>query len=667
MKQVSGAFKEAIKQYGRQLDVMITYTENGTSKMLTNDDLFSVTPVVNANLMKSVMKQLDFESYIKVPKDTWINVRFGILVGEGYTVEQVHQMRVDRLNSTEVRMLQGFEYVDLGDYLVTEEPEYNADTSNYLHKCFDKMIFAMKAYEPLNVTYPISIKNYLNALANKINIKPKPSNFYNQHKIIERELYEGLGYTYRDVLDEIAQATGSIICVNDLNKLEVRYLTNTNETINEDYLKDINVEFKDKYGLINSVVLSRSAGSDNVYLRDEQSVAQNGLCEIKISDNQILNSNNRSDFLQGILSAVNGISYYINDFKSPGICYLEIGDKYNVQIGEKTYSCVLLNDEINITQGLEEQIYTEMPEQSETDYTKADKTDQKINQTNLIIDKQQQQITATVSRVEANEENISSLQIDVTGIHTEVSKKVGNDEIISKINQSAEAVTINANKISLSGKDIDLTGDNVTISSNKFNVDKYGNMTCNNADITGGSFNVSALTGSTDTFRINNRNNNAEYTYVGPTNNVIQGTEGHVHLQAKSAVSDHSYVIVANELGTATIITEEWVQTPQVIQTSLESQKKNFEKYNNALDVIKNIDIYKYNLKNEEDGTKKHIGFVIGENFNYREEITSKNNDGVDIYSFVSLCCQAIKEQQEEIEKLRKEIDNESNNKSRII
>lgn len=452
MKQVSEAFKEAIKQYGRQLDVMITYTENGTNKMLTNDDLFSVTPVVNANLMKSVMKQLDFESYIKVPKNTWINVRFGVLVGEGFTVQEVHQMRVDRLNSTEVRMLQGFEYINLGDYLVTEEPEYNADTNNYIHKCFDKMIFSMKEYEPLNVTYPISIKNYLKALASTIEIDVKSSTFYNENNMIQQELYKGLGYTYRDVLDEIAQATGSIICINNLNKLEVRYINETNETIDEQSLKDIDVSFAKKYGKINSIVLSRSAESDNVYLRDEESVAENGLCEVKIKNNQIMNFNDRSEYLPGILSALDGIEYYIIDLKSPGITYLEVGDKYNIKVGDITYTCLMLNDEIDITQGLEEQIYTEMPEQSETDYTKADKTDQRINRTDLIVDKQQQQITATVSRVETNEENISSLQIDVNGIHTEVSKKVGNDEIISKINQTAEQIQIEANKISLARK-----------------------------------------------------------------------------------------------------------------------------------------------------------------------------------------------------------------------
>lgn len=105
--------------------------------------------------------------------------------------------------------------------------------------------------------------------------------------------------------------------------------------------------------------------------------------------------------------------------------------------------------------------------------------------------------------------------------------------------------------------------------------------------------------------------------------------------------------------GTGTIITEKYISTPQVTQTSLEENKKNFEKFDKALDIINNIDIYKYNLKDEEENTKKHIGFVIGDNYKYSQEVTSYNNDGVDIYSFVSVCCKAIQELQEEIKSLK--------------
>ena len=93
-----------------------------------------------------------------------------------------------------------------------------------------------------------------------------------------------------------------------------------------------------------------------------------------------------------------------------------------------------------------------------------------------------------------------------------------------------------------------------------------------------------------------------------------------------------------------------------VQQTSLETKKKNFEKLENALDIIKNIDIYKYHMKEENDTDKKHIGFVIGDKFNYSKEVTSKENDSVELYSYISVCCKAIQEQQEQIKQLQERI-----------
>jgi hypothetical protein len=90
---------------------------------------------------------------------------------------------------------------------------------------------------------------------------------------------------------------------------------------------------------------------------------------------------------------------------------------------------------------------------------------------------------------------------------------------------------------------------------------------------------------------------------------------------------------------------------------SQEEGKKNFEKLENALDIVKATDIYKYNYKQEKDGTKKRIGLVIGDNYNYAKEITDRENEGVDLYSMTSVCLQAIKEQQAQIEKLKEEIN----------
>lgn len=98
-----------------------------------------------------------------------------------------------------------------------------------------------------------------------------------------------------------------------------------------------------------------------------------------------------------------------------------------------------------------------------------------------------------------------------------------------------------------------------------------------------------------------------------------------------------------------------------LIERSLETYKKNFEKLDNGLNIIKSTEIYKYNLNTQKDKEKKHIGFVIGANYNYSSDITAEdengNEIGVDLYSMISVAYKAIQEQQEQIEKLQDEIN----------
>lgn len=368
MKTHTIDFKNQLTELGRELRGVITY--NNTT---LEEEINAITPHYEADILKSVMKQLDLELTVDIPLNTILNCQIGILVNGDY------------------------EMLNYGNYVVYKS-EKQEDTNTYKLTCYDKLLYSMKQNEDLGVEYPIKIKDYLVALGNKIGLSVANTTFYNQDMKIPSELYLGQDYTYRDILDEIAQATGSLICLNENDEIVVKYPTQTNDTIDEDYLKDINVDFGQKYGVINSIVLSRSGESDNVYLRDEKSVAQNGLTEVKIVDNQIMNFNNRSDYLQGILNALNGLYYYLNDFNSTGILYYEVGDLYNVKIGENTYQCLMLNDEINVTTGIEEIIHTDMPEKSETDYSKADKTDMRINKTYIIVDKQNQTIDAVVKQ-----------------------------------------------------------------------------------------------------------------------------------------------------------------------------------------------------------------------------------------------------------------------------
>lgn len=120
---------------------------------------------------------------------------------------------------------------------------------------------------------------------------------------------------------------------------------------------------------------------------------------------------------------------------------------------------------------------------------------------------------------------------------------------------------------------------------------------------------------------------------VGTTKYCLMTDEGNLH-------SEELFVN-----GDATVIGE-------FINTSLKEKKKNIEEFNNGLEIVLNTKIYYYNLKDEENETKKHIGFIIGDQYSYSKEITSKKNDGANLYSMVSVAYKAIQELEERVKKL---------------
>lgn len=426
MKTHTAEFKENIKKIGRELKSVVTFELNGVDYELSNPQLNSVTPHYEGAILKSIMRQLDLDSDVFIPKNTEINYRLGVKVRNATQIDD------------------GYDYIDYGNYIV-KDIEIQEDTKSFKIIAFDKMLYSMKEYEQINVTYPTTVRAYINVICTHLGLtfKNASDTFVNYDKQIEKELYideDGnvLNYTFRDVLDQLAEVTASTICINeDDDELEIRYINDTEDVIDGKYLKDINVNFGEKVGPINTIVFSRSAGSDKIALSEPQDLPDNEKNAIEISDNQILNFNNRDLFLQEILDELYGLEYYINDFSSTGICYYNLCDRYEVEIDNTTYSCIMLNDEVNVTQGLQENIYTDLLQNSETDYTKTDKTDRSISQTNLIVDKQGRTINALVADM-YNEnglvnENYTSITQSINEINTSIQTAGGTNLLLNSV------------------------------------------------------------------------------------------------------------------------------------------------------------------------------------------------------------------------------------------
>ena len=426
MKVVSNDFKTEITKNGRQIDAIITF-DNTT---LGKDDINSLTISTNGDILKSVMTQVEIDSNVNIPVGTDFNIQFGVFVDDEY------------------------EYIDYYNFIV-KTSEYNADTLSYKVVAYDYMLASMVNYddEPLELTYPITIKNYLSAICTKFNWTLATATFYNDDTEISQERFAGIGYTYRDILDDIAEATGSIIAFRE-NELNVLYPTETSFILDEEYLKDTNVTIKEQYGAINTIVLSRSAESDNIYYPDP--LPQTPI-EIKIKDNQLMNDNDRVNFMSDLYSALNGLQYYTYDFDTYGVCFLEVGDRYTISIGNDTYSTLLLNSEIKITQGLEERLYVDTPKESQTDYSVATPEDRT---TNLIVDKVNNRINAVVSsqsdlegRLNAVELNVDTQSARIDIISTNIDEETGDIQAVKTV----------------TGYTFDGNGLNITTNQNEYN------------------------------------------------------------------------------------------------------------------------------------------------------------------------------------------------------
>lgn len=392
MKKVSQDFKTAIKEMGREIDSKISYTQNGEVIELGADELNSITLHYEGDILKSVMKQLDIDSNIDIPIGTILTYKFGVKVNDEY------------------------EYINYGNFIVYSRKKQK-DLNSYKLICYDKMLYSMKDYENMEIEYPITVKEYLNKICEHLGLTfaNLDDEFVNYSKEIPSELYldedlNSLDYTFRDVLDELAQVTASTICINDNDKLEIRYINETNDTIDEEYLKDINVNFGEVYGPINTISFKRAADSDVVSKTIPEDLSDDEKIEISISENQILNDNNRADFIDEILNKLYGLTYYTNDYISTGITYLELCDEYNVKIDKNTYKCIMFNNEIQATQGLVENIYTDMPGESITDYNTSSKDDRTKTRATLKVNKVEGNITAMVEKENDLENRLTSAE-----------------------------------------------------------------------------------------------------------------------------------------------------------------------------------------------------------------------------------------------------------------
>nr|DAR27583.1 MAG TPA: Neck appendage protein [Caudoviricetes sp.] len=424
---MSKTVQEIMEVMGKTVEAtMKLERKNGSSYAhiadITPEDINEIRYYFDGALYRSVMRCLE----VKLKGDWTAKAKKGLLL--------------DSLNLTVTHPEGDRATIGYGGFYIAEAPEYDAAQDITSIIAYDELYLSMQPYTASLWQSGITVKNYLIAILNKLGINYDTNSLSlmaNADKKITSEKFLDIendsteaAYTYRDILDEIAKASGVTFAFKnslggDPFKLYCIKPTESGYVIDESNLRSVTIGAK--YGPVMGVVLSREPQEDNVFYPSNLTDSQTA---VKISNVEIMedsgNDAYRETFIQGIYNNVKNTEYYLYDLDSFGIGFLNFGDIFtlkvcerkNGEIGdEKEYKTILMRTDMTVGDGIKEKSKLEAPQATSTDYAAASTTDKALKKTMLKVDKQEQRITALVKETD---EKYSKLTQTVDGFETEI-------------------------------------------------------------------------------------------------------------------------------------------------------------------------------------------------------------------------------------------------------
>ena len=305
---VTNAFKTAMKAPIKMLRATVSTIE-GTPEVFTSaDNLVSFNVQAVGYYFGTVVEQAEVK-----------------LIGTNYDL-----LNLDINVSFDAQTASGtWDTCDYGLFRVIEQT-VDLEKGMTTIKALDMMgIVARTEYSVGDFTFPMTVAELAGAIAFHFGLEltTDMTTLPNYNYTITEDLYSKINnITYRDILAEIAGATATICAISsDDNSISfIPPQTTPGETWTYANLKKI--KFEPKYGEVNAVVLARTPQEDNIVVRDEESIEANGLTEVKLANNEILDDD-RQDLAQPILDAVDGFYFYPFEATTEGHGWHECGDR----------------------------------------------------------------------------------------------------------------------------------------------------------------------------------------------------------------------------------------------------------------------------------------------------------------------------------------------------
>lgn len=316
------------------------------------------------------------------------------------------------------------EYVDLGTYTVEKPTDTQTENRtsligySQLLTNLDKPYTTQLDYENDTIT----IADVYDELCDNLGLTPVTTTFTNSTITVENDPFTN-GEKNRDVLRSIEKVSCSFIDINPTNnKIDLKWLSNSlNYTFTLDDYSTLEGG-KVTYGPINSLIIKSSAvESENVSVEDQESIEDYGEHQFVITEDYFLyDTTKRQAAITAIWNKVHNLEYMDCKLTTlTGKPFLNIGDKIRVYTSENDYfDTYILKHSFTFNGAFMSEIESPVLTQQEVQTKQDISLGEKLRNTQIVVNKQDGEITGLVSKTETLESQVEQNGVDITTVNT---------------------------------------------------------------------------------------------------------------------------------------------------------------------------------------------------------------------------------------------------------
>lgn len=377
------------------------------------------------------------------------------------------------------------EWISLGNFITfdTEEDDTNGITKV---NAMDNMIKSNVLYDHTSLDYSVgvTIKEILEDALEQCGLELGTSSFVNSNFVCYSDQFED-NALIRQVIIACAQISGTFAKIRNDNKL---YLINPNKALYGDLVTEEDIYLKTEKGNklillerridkesgvaesntffdlrdyenttlkrntheINTLVLGLSnVEGENVTIRDEDMIAEDGNeNKIVINDNPFAYTQAlRTQLINPIFNSIKGFAYTAYELKCQGLPYLECGDSVSVKTMEgNSIESYVFRYSFKSPNGLDSTIEAPSLTDAEVLYENVENLDTRLRRTEIVVDKENQQIQSIVAEIGDRSGKTTTITQDLDGVISKVEEVI---DITDEVEDTDVLTLTNAMKGSL--------------------------------------------------------------------------------------------------------------------------------------------------------------------------------------------------------------------------